>query len=287
MSLFGLSIEDWRNLALIVATGIGLPVAIWRSWVAHKQVRLTHEQVRLAEAGQNADRYQKGAAMLGDKRLPVREAGIFALSAMANRDPDNYYVVVQKLFCSFIRDRSREQMEAFEKQHKESDDTGKKITPDVQTALKEFSYLFRDASSIRFEWQYTECDLKDTNLRNADLQFAFLHKANLRETKLCEADLCKAHLQETNLQRADLQRANLQRANLQRANLQRANLDGADLEGANLQRANLQGANLEGADLEGADLQDANLDGAKYGETALYGAKNVDPKYLEKPETDD
>ena len=110
----------------------------WRSGV-----RDTHKQVRLAEAGQNADRYQKGAAMLGDGRLSVREAGIFALSAMVKRDPETYYLVVQKLFCSFMRDRSREQKEVFAKQRKESPTTRHEIDePDIAPEFRRRGRIF-------------------------------------------------------------------------------------------------------------------------------------------------
>ena len=78
-----LSIEDLRNLVLIGSAVIGLPLVIWRSWLAHKQTRLS-------EAGQNIDRYRKGAAMLGDERLSVREAGIFGLHQLATAAPKEY-----------------------------------------------------------------------------------------------------------------------------------------------------------------------------------------------------
>ena len=65
-----------RSLALVVAAlgglFIGLPLAVWRSTIASKQAQT-------AEMGHNFDRYQRGAAMLSDKRLSVRQAGIMAL----------------------------------------------------------------------------------------------------------------------------------------------------------------------------------------------------------------
>jgi hypothetical protein len=203
MMLFGVTTEDGRNLALIFATFIGafigLPLAIWRSVIAHKQVRL-------AEAGQNADRYQKGAAMLGDGRLSVREAGIFALSAMVKRDPETYYLVVQKLFCSFMRDRSREQKEVFAKQRKESPTMRHEIdepdiAPDVQTALTEFVNL-RKKFSKQLERGGHTYDLRGTNFRNGNLI-----KADLRDAYLQGADLWDAYLQGADLRGAELRGA--------------------------------------------------------------------------------
>ncbi|MEP0943781.1 MAG: pentapeptide repeat-containing protein [Rhizobiaceae bacterium] len=70
------SVRDWQSFVLIVLAPLGIVLALWRSWVAHKQVRI-------AEDGQNLDRFQKGAQMLGDKRMSVRQGGILALRELA------------------------------------------------------------------------------------------------------------------------------------------------------------------------------------------------------------
>ncbi|MCP4080626.1 MAG: hypothetical protein GY743_10290 [Planctomycetaceae bacterium] len=102
-------IEDWRNLALIFGASIGLPLATWRSWVAHKQALAAQTQVKLAEAGQNIDRYQNGAKMLGDDLISVRQAGFFGLKHLVEADEKTYSEVVVELLASFIRDRSAQQ----------------------------------------------------------------------------------------------------------------------------------------------------------------------------------
>lgn len=65
-----------RNLTIIGAAIIGLPLALWRSVVAHRQA----ETARLGLAN---DKYQNGAEMLGYKRRYVRLGGVYGLQHLA------------------------------------------------------------------------------------------------------------------------------------------------------------------------------------------------------------
>ncbi len=87
-----------RNLGLIVAGVIGLPLAIWRSLVAQRQAD-TAQQNLLNE------RYQQGAEMLGSKVLSVRLGGIYALERLAREHPMQYHIQIMQLFCAFLRHR--------------------------------------------------------------------------------------------------------------------------------------------------------------------------------------
>lgn len=81
--------ESIRNLALVAAAIVGLPIAAWRSYTAHRQ----------AETAQNSlldERYQSAAEMLGGK-LAVRLAGIHALARMAQCHLTHHALIMSAL----------------------------------------------------------------------------------------------------------------------------------------------------------------------------------------------
>lgn len=252
-----------RNLGLIATGIIGIGLLVWRSVLADKQVKLS-------EKSQHIDLYQKGAAMLGDTRMSVRQAGIFALQQLAETDPENYFRTVQNLLCSFVRDRSSEQrlemrqsgeLEATKEagmneapggNGKETAETLPPIAEDSQTTMETISAL---QSSDKIP----EHLRRDHTLRLAN--------ANLTSTTLFDVDLSGANLRGANLRGADLFRVNLFRVNMEGADL-----TGARLAMADLRRADLRGAKLEGADLEGVDLEGANWEGADLRSANLFGA---------------
>lgn len=295
----GLNLADWRNLALILGGVIALPLAIWRSGIAAKQVALI-------EAGLNTDRYQKGAAMLGDERLSVRQAGVFGLTELAENNFEAYHVLVMKLLCSFVRDRSVEQ-------RRELADVGDAVpkigeatyivAADSQTAMNSLSALSNVADKKKCHLQRSMFDLNSAFLKGADLIEAnlngthliranlvggHLNGANLAGANLFGAELHGAHLDMANLTGARLRKANLKNADLSRTKLVLTNLVSTKLTGAQLNCADLTGADLTHADLTGADLGRANLTGAHLdgviGLTSaqLETAENFSPDLLEK-----
>ncbi|MEJ6672718.1 MAG: hypothetical protein QNL57_03590 [Alphaproteobacteria bacterium] len=83
-----------RNLSLLGVSVIGLPLAIWRSFIAHKQAKTS-------ESGLQNDRYQKGAEMLGNKSLATRLGGIYASERLAQDHPEAYHIKIMKLLSTF------------------------------------------------------------------------------------------------------------------------------------------------------------------------------------------
>lgn len=96
--------EVLRNLGLL---GLG----ITGLWLAYDRTKTASRQADIAERGQNNERFQKAAEMLGHKRLSVREAGIFSLIELAKADMSNQCIPVQKVLCSYIKDRTMEIIE--------------------------------------------------------------------------------------------------------------------------------------------------------------------------------
>ena len=85
-----------RNIGLVIAGLIALPLAIWRSLVAQRQAD-TAQQSLLNE------QYQQGAEMLGSDVLAVRLGGIYALKQLTTEHPEHYHVPVMELLCAFVR----------------------------------------------------------------------------------------------------------------------------------------------------------------------------------------
>ena len=106
-----------RNIGLVVAGLIALPLAVWRSLVAQKQAEAALRQadtaLRQAETAQQGllnDRYQQGAEMLGNDVLSVRLGGIYALQRLAEEHPEQYHVQIMRLFCAFVRRPTEDQV---------------------------------------------------------------------------------------------------------------------------------------------------------------------------------
>ena len=202
-----------RNLGLVLAGLIALPLAIWRSMVAQRQAET-------AERGLLNERFQKGAEMLGSRVLSVRLAGIFALAQLAAEHPKEYHIQVMRLLCAFVRNPTSDE------EIKASEDP--KVRQDVQIIM----YIFngRSQSELALEKGKITLDLVGADLRRSyistDMSGAILSEANLSHALITQTDLSEAFLNE-------------------------ANLSGAEISGSNLCGARLHGANLSGALLRG------------------------------------
>ena len=226
-----------RNLGLIIAGVIALPLAIWRSSVAQRQAS-TAQQSLLNE------RYQQGAEMLGSDVLAVRLGGIYALSQLTREYPKQYHVQIMKLLCAFVRHPTKDE------RGEAKSETEKKpqLREDVHTAMVAISAYHKRHLQLEKDEEFR------LYLANAVLSGVFLDGSNLAGANLAGADLSG----ETVLVRTDLSKANLSGANLADANL-----IGANLSGAHLTSATLAGTKLTGANLSCAFLWHANLSGTE------------------------
>ena len=239
--------ETLRNTGLLVAAVVAATLAVWRSKVGERQVRLA--QQRLFE-----ERHQKGTEMLGHALLSVRLGGIYALKHLAQEEPKQFHLRTIRQFCAFV---------LHPPDNKDGDSLVKRSS---QEALNSQT-LGEDCQAIieAIRTRSTAC-IETERERGFRLR---LPGANLPGANLAGANLVGAHLQAANLAGANLQAANLAGANLARANLAGANLVGAHLQaahlaGAHLEDADLARANLKGASLLGTELKEANLGGANF-----------------------
>ena len=266
-----------RNLGLVVAAIIALPLAIWRSIVAERQAATAQRQSETAQRGLLNERYQKGAEMLGSKVLAVRLGGIYALERLAREHPEDYHLQIMSLLCAFVRHPDGDYVEAVGPTSggpltptaefnsgwdKEGNDRPLRVREDVHAVMTAVRERSETQIEIEKEGEY-RLNLFGANLNDADLFCAFLYGAKLMEAKLRLANLIGAKMEGAYLMDAKLIDAKMEGVELNRANLEDAFLIGANLMDAKLKRAHLVGAKLKGANLDGANLTGADMRGCK------------------------
>ena len=288
-----------RNIGFMIAGSVALPLAIWRATVADRQASAAQCQAAIAQRGLLNERYQKGAEMLGNERLPVRLGGIYALQQLAEDHLEGYHRQAMRLLCTFVRYPSRSQRLAGTGQ---SDEKGSPIRPDVGAAIDAIAYRSDQAITLETEYRFTvhlnSADLRGAKLahakltgavlRNANLAHAKLRHANLVDTDLVNVDMCDADFYRANLCNADLTNTKLINARFVYANLTRAYLNDAKaakadfreaiMEGVDLSKAIMPCATLVDANLTGARLIGAKLPGANFIGTELHGARLTSTK---------
>ena len=288
-----------RNLVLVMGAIVALPLAIWRSKVAERQVET-------AQLGLLNERYQKSAEMLGNCDMQsVRLGGIYALDRLAVERSNDYYIQILKLFGAFVVDQTGSEVlgetvaegkcERNEEQRVQQR-TEPVLAQDVQEVMRLIAE--RDEERIALERKEEQrlnlsyATIVGFTLRKANFSNIDFTKANLSRIRVWDARFTGTIMPGANLAGADLLRADLRNVDMRRVNLTGASLIGADLRNANLglvdlaseklwgmrlfptnlTRTRLYGADLRGAELGRANLTDAKLKGAKLAETDLSGA---------------
>ena len=278
-----------RNIGLVIAGSLAIPLAIWRAVVADKQASSAQHQTTIAQQGLLNERYQKGAEMLGSAVLSVRLGGIYGLASLAEDHPDQYHVPIFQLLCTFVRRPPEEGKEDETEQiDRQKSDIQHELRQDVQAAMTAISgrseaglgyeratrgFLIEVTDSVAEGVTVRRAGLFWLDLRGADLKYVDLLEARLSGANLNDADLSNATLLEANLSHASLWKANLSHARLWKANLSKADVSqNATLSNTDLTNANLSDANLFLADLSGAVLRGANLSGVVLQRANLTGA---------------
>ncbi|MRH91767.1 hypothetical protein GFY24_30745 [Nocardia sp. SYP-A9097] len=227
------------------------------------------------------ERYTTCAEQLAHDKPAIRQAGVYALAALADdwhNDPSSSdgrsidTQVCMDLLCAYLRGPVL-------------DDADGAIPRDLEVRRAIFEVFRRH----RDQWRGYAFDLGKVNFSDMDLgKIILVWSTNLSDSILARAVLSGSKLGGSSLIRADLSGADLTDADLTSANLTGADLTGADLTGAVLTNANLTGATLSGAKLTDAVLSDtilknavlsaADLSGAYLVGSDLTGAKLIDAK---------
>ena len=251
-----------RNIGLLVAGIIALPLALWRSMVAQRQADAAHRQAVTAQQDLLNERYQRGAEMLGSEVLAVRLGGIYALERLATEYPASYYFQITRLLCAFVRHPTQD-----ERSEVRRSKTGS-LTPreDVETAARSVSachgrhLAVSDYSERRLN--LTNSELAGANLSYTVLSGTFFDDTDLTSATMQFANLNDAQFSRTSLIGADLSNSNLSGARFLAAKLSNARLSFTEAPGAEFINADLSSAWLAGTDLSNASLSGSNLAGA-------------------------
>jgi len=251
-----------RNYVLVAAAVIGLPLAIWRSFIAsdqattaQEQIKISDKQAKIAADNHLAETYTKAIEQIGgavwdpdypenkDNKTAIQLGGLYALEKIALSNHD-YHGQIMEVLCAFVK------LHAPRIDHKVKDRADKisgwGSSPPiiVQTAL-----TIIGRRNLGFDEPPDKKKKVEIKLENTHLSLAVLQGAKLNEAEFFGAVL----------QGANLTVAHFQRAYFTEADLRGAHLEGADLRGANLIEADLRGAHLEGANLEGAKITRAQI----------------------------
>ena len=235
-----------RNVGLVIGGVIALAIAGWRSVVADRQSRAAHRQADTAQADLRNRRYQESAEMLGSEVLAVRLAGIYALSRLAEDDPEGYHIEIMRLLCTFVRNPTK--------------DEGLESTSDMEVEGDSQRSGQRPMRTLRADVQ----GVMDAICARRDRQLDLEAGANF-SLDMHGVDLRGANLQDGNLMGSewtDSQGLWQLRSDFSDAKMEHANLSGTRLSNAKLSRADLERAVLLGTGLRNTDLSGENLTAA-------------------------
>ena len=213
------------------------------------------------------ERYTTAAGQLANTSPAIREAGTYALAALADdwmrfgegtNQTDLAYSETQvcvNLLASYLR--ANRQMIPVGPGEPAFEPEEFSVRHSIVTTLGERAQQWRDQAAA---WQESgrmktsirplRVNLEGANLAKMNLFGINLAKANLDRTDMSGANLNGANLADTRLHGAKL---NWQ-AKLIRTDLTNAILTGADLTGADLRQTNITGAIMHRANLSGANL---------------------------------
>ena len=212
-----------RNIGLVLAGLVALPLALWRSWVAQRQAEAAQQQAHTAQFRLAEDRFQKGAEMLGSNILSVRVGGIYTLRSLSEDLPQIHGPPVKRLLCAFIRNPTEDSSLLFNDES--ADAANPPLRDDVKAALE--AVTVRRANEVEHE-----------------RKMGIVH--DIVRSQLQKSVLIDTNFANFNLTGVDLTNSLLAQADFSYAFLAYADLSGADVGGANFKRTILNECNLSG-----------------------------------------
>ena len=291
-----------RNIALIVATVVALPLALWRLVVADRQSKTAIQQSNTARLSLLNERFQKGVAMLTGPQLGERLGGISILEQLAKESVESHHVPVLEQFCISIHnppERKDEDIESADNEQSEDEDSRSRIpalSPDVQAIICALENRSNEGRAVEkeqnFILDFSGCklphvkfingDWSSIRLEAADLRNAFIEYCDMTGAFLPSACIAGAEITESNLREIILFRGNLGKAKLRVVDLPNANLEYCNMHGTLFYRVDLTGAIFRNADCTGAEFIDVDFLDADLTGTDFSGAKFINVKNLTK-----
>nr|WP_321982483.1 pentapeptide repeat-containing protein [uncultured Cohaesibacter sp.] len=278
--------EIARNLGLLLLGVIGLPLAIWRSTIAAKQVRI-------AENGQNIERFTNAAGLLSSTEQSGRIAGIVALRELARIEPRNYYFPVQNLLCAYVREQSMEYRDVISKIR---DDITKKRSYnlpttrrfDIDEAVSAFSSLRTPQNLAREKSEEWIPDLTGAYLVEfscttglLNLEGAHLDKAIFTNTPTAYTNLSNADVFDTVFIGFHAPASNIQSTLLSGSIFVDAEIHGCYFRDSIFDRVIFIKTKFEGADCANVDFIRSIFDDCNVEKTKFIGSYFINCEFIE------
>lgn len=306
-----------------VATGTAVLAAAYFAFHNGEETRTLesqhhHELMDRDRESNLQDRYTAAGKQLGDDNSAVREAGAYAIAALADDwlrygDHTQEFGMAHSqaracvnLLCSYLRANRREEFGGqFEREEAVVRSSIVGVLRERTDAWKKIEVTWITAENLS-ENARMVIDLSGANLREENFS-----QANLEAALLVDTDLSRANLEGTNLQRARLLRAKLIHSRLIQTDFRAAFLTESDFTDANgfkpdfhsatgirpkfvdarLRGANFDLATLRWSDFTGADLSNVNMRmnlwRANLAGASLNGADFTNTSKLESANFDD
>jgi hypothetical protein len=98
-----------RNYGLVVAAGLGLVLAWWRSRASNRQAIAALRQAEVAQRDHVVEMFNRAVDQLGSEKLEVRLGAIYTLKRVS-RDPQyvDYRIPILETLTAYVRERTRE-----------------------------------------------------------------------------------------------------------------------------------------------------------------------------------
>ncbi|KAA8884764.1 pentapeptide repeat-containing protein [Nocardia colli] len=226
------------------------------------------------------DRYTAVTAQIAHDSAAIRQAGVYALTALADDwhafGQDEERQVCINLLQWYLRVPFPDASSAADLPEREIRQTIVGIITERRRRRPEDPKSWATGVFTLKQASLPNCDLRidlsGTNLTGADLTNANLSNTKLAGVSLTRACLTGANLSFVNLNSEDLAFANMTGANMIYADLAGARLTGVDMTGADLHFANLTDATLHNANLSESNLSDAKLTRAILSHARLTGS---------------
>lgn len=216
-----------RNLGLVAVAVIALPLVLWRSVIAERQLRTAQRQVL-------DGRFHTGAEMLGNPHnLAVRLGGIYALARLAKEYPKEFHLQVMEVFGAYVAARKSI-----------NETTGNVLSQDNSHTLACDSD--RDGSVSALDQDSAVSETLDSPMLP-------------RETKEIMRVIAERDNYQITLETKENFRINLTGAYLAGLSYLCPNFSNINFTNANLRQTSLSGACFNGAIFHGCDFSEARL----------------------------
>jgi len=102
-----------RNYGLVVAAGLGLVLAWWRSRASNRQAIAALRQAEVAQRDHVVEMFNRAVDQLGSEKLEVRLGAIYTLKRIS-RDPQyaDYKIPILETLTAYVRERTRDDTSA-------------------------------------------------------------------------------------------------------------------------------------------------------------------------------